>query len=525
MLLIMKNKIQIYNHLLTTLFFCFILQTSLLLANDDSHWLHGIIRVNTTVSAGKKNFEEVVKEAGNADLDYIIFTDQFLVDAEYGFLPFRNVIKIFKERKSIIEYGIKRYLDDINRVDKQYSDITLIPGADIAPYYFWENSPLSADFSCHQFSEQMTLFGPESADFYAQLPVIHNEQSELSWSTLWKLWPLCLVVVGLLILKFRDSDTYSDRQGNAYSYGESRGKAVVGYLMILLGLLWTINNRPFTRPLPFDQYHSYGTLPYQTVIDYVKVYSKQGKCGIFWSAPEAAMEDRIAGVKLITYPYLDDVVNTDGHNGFAGIYGDAYSAQKPGEEWDKMLMEYCAGERNVRPVVIGELDYHGKMRRIDMIQTVVKAKSNRKDEIVKAICNGCSYAYLNDGHWTFAFEELSLQCGHLMAGAGETLSLNSESSPALRIKGSFSLKDSHSIEKGRASNLGKVDCKLTVVSSGKKIYEKNISSLNIDLTIPMDLKVNAKGKGYLRVMLEEKTGMKIFLNPFFYAEKGSEFDM
>ena len=518
----MKNTIQIYDHLLTTLFFCIILQTSLLLADDDSQWLHGIVRVNTTVSAGKKNFEEVVKEAENADLDYIIFTDQFLVDAEYGVLPFRNVIKIFKERKSILEYGVKRYLDDIKKVDRKYPDITVIPGADIAPYYFWENNPLSSDFSCHQFSEQMTVFGAESADFYAKLPVIHNEQSEFSWGSLWKVWPLSFVFLGVLILKFRYADTYSDRQGNVYTYGEGRGKAVVGYSMILLGLLWTINNRPFTRPLPFDQYHSYGTIPYQNVIDYVKGYSQKGTCGIFWSAPEAAMEDSIAGVKLITYPYLDDVVNTDGHNGFAGIYGDAYSAQKTGKEWDKMLMEYCAGTRSVRPVVIGELDYHGKMRRIDMIQTVVKAKNNKTDDIVQAICNGCSYAYLNDGRWEFVFEKISLESDQLMIEPGGILSFNSEHPPTLRIKGSFLLKDSNCTEKESSYNVSKVDCKLTVVSAGKKIYEQNISSLDIDLKIPLDLKPNPQGKGYVRIMIEEKTGLKIFMNPFFYSKNDSQ---
>ena len=232
------------------------------------------------------------------------------------------------------------------------------------------------------------------------------------------------------------------------------------------------------------------------------------------------MKDRIGGVKLITYPYLDDVVNTENHNGLAGIYGDAFTAQEPGNAWDQMLMEYCMGKRKVRPVIIGELDYHGKKRRIDMIQTVVRVKSNTTKEIVKAICSGNSYAYLNVGQYSFSFEKLSLNNHNTTIGPGEILLVNDKFNPVLQIKGVFNIKAG-----GYDENMlpSKIKYKLIVVSSGEKIYEKELSLIHPDLTIPLDLKLNKKGKGYVRVMIEESSGMKIFVNPFFYAKNKTSF--
>ncbi len=77
----------------------------------------------------------------------------------------------------------------------------------------------------------------------------------------------------------------------------------------------------------------------------------------------------------------------------AGLYGDAITAYLPGKIWDRMLLQYCQGTRTVRPVIIGEIDYHMD-RPLDLILTVVHVNQKNKPEILNALKDGKSYAIM-----------------------------------------------------------------------------------------------------------------------------------
>ena len=64
-------------------------------AQNETQWRRGLVRVNTNVSAGLETFDEVALQAENAGLDFVIFSDRFLVVAEYGVFPFRHSLKAF----------------------------------------------------------------------------------------------------------------------------------------------------------------------------------------------------------------------------------------------------------------------------------------------------------------------------------------------------------------------------------------------------------------------------------------------
>lgn len=484
-------------------------------ANDETKWRRGLVRVNTNVSAGLESFQEVAQQADNANLDFIIFSDQFLVIAEYGIPPFRNCLKISKTRPSIVDYGIEKYLAGIKEADAQFPHMVLIPGADIAPHYFWRGRPFSGDFSCGQFSEQLTVFGPSSVDFYKKLPVIHNENFNFSWMSIVKLLPLLMVIWGVLLFLFKgrgiDDNGYCDSLAISHTNKIKNIRILFSIFLIILGVIWTIHNRPFSTQLPFDQYADFDQLPYQHVIDYIRKNSESENCGVFWSAPEATMNDRIFGVKLFTQPYLEDILATKGHNGFAGIYGDTATAHKPGKAWDQLLIEYCQGKRNFKPVILGEIDYHGKGRKLDLIQTVVFADKLDSEHIIKAICNGNSYAYANTRENKILIQNISVNQNDTSASLGETLNLTGKSAPVLNIKGKII---------SMAKNKAKID--INVVSNGKSIYSKKFDASEFDLNIPIpELSDKPGDKSYIRLMLRTDNAGHLFTNPIFLKKEKS----
>jgi hypothetical protein len=488
-----------------TLLLLFIILISLVNhADEKKNWRCGIIRVNTKVSAGQESFDEVARKARRKNLDFVVFTDQFVVKAEYGIPPFRNIIKVSKKRPGVTSFGIEQYLDAIKSTDEKYSDIILIPGVDVAPHYYWEGYPFVSNFACRQYSEQLTIIGPQSPEFYADIPVIHNEKSEISLFSILKLLPLLLVLAGSGIIINRKNRAYRDAQGNTYTPNNSRKEIIASVLLITVGTLWTLNNKPFTNNNNFHQYKSFGILPYQKLIDYVDQYSSKEQCGVFWSAPEAEMRDKIAGVKLLTTPYMHDVTATDRHNGFAGIYGDVFTAHRPGGEWDKMLLQYCRGSRAKPPVIIGELDYHGKKRRIDMIQTVVNVDQVESSKIVEAIVHGHSYAYSQPLSKQIKIGTILVSCGPEKGSLGEVIKRGKNADAELEVSGSI-------------TGLGSItNISLSVVVNGQLLSIQRQYGNKFDFKVPIKAELlKNQRKNYIRMMIRTNNAGQIFTNPIY----------
>jgi hypothetical protein len=351
----------------------------------EKQWLHGAIRINSNISAGNRSMAQIAEEATAAELDFIVFTDQLVARAEYGLWPLRHVVRYAREQPSIVTFGIERYLEQVRETAARNPDLVIIAGADVAPIYTWSGMPFTENFTVHQWSEQMTVFGPDAAPFYRNLPALGNETHGFFMpGTLLKLLPLLLLMPGIDMYR-RSCNSYADAQGNRIRICDWP-RMLAGIVMVVGSVLWTFQLRPFTRSVGFDQYGNYGTKPYTQVIDYA--HNNDALC--FWSGPEQRMEQVKSGVHFLTVPQLDDIRFTFRHNGLAGIYPDNSTAYRPGKLWDYMLLEYADGRRKVRPVTVGEVDYHG-LWRVDGIQTIVHAEPNH-DAVLQAIADGRSYA-------------------------------------------------------------------------------------------------------------------------------------
>ncbi|HRR05851.1 MAG TPA: hypothetical protein P5105_01075 [Victivallales bacterium] len=500
------NSFFVFLCLFANLFFFSSLSASNNETNNEKVLYRGIFRVNTNISAGEKSIDEIISKAKDSKIDFIVLSDQFLVKCIYGIFPFRNIFYISKERNSISKYGIKNYIDVIEKSSSSCKRPVIIRGVDIAPHYFWELK--GGKIFCRQYSQQLTIFGEIDENFLYNLPVIHNSKTNFSiFNNIKRLLPLLLIPFAILLMRKRI--WYEDNQGNKY-YKPTKIRRIFAFAIFAISILWTLNNRPFIDDFPYDQYKDYGEKPYQELINYVKNAGK-GKIGIAWSAPEAKSINKIAdfpSVYLITEKYPHVLLNTDNYDGFAAIYGDARTVHLPGKEWDNALLSYCKGKRKKVPFAFGELDYHKDLKEIpfDYIKTFIfldKNKELNKENIINALLNGNSYASRR-GESEIIMEEFSISNEKEKAYSGEIIELNSEN---------LKLYISGFIE-GKINNLNdKIQC--IVIINGEKKYDKIIESgKNIEISFCIGKNEFTENLNYLRVILNS-IDSEIISNPIF----------
>ncbi len=474
-------------------------------APPPSEWHRGIFRVNTTVSAGDEDIEKVAQKASKAGLAFIVFSDQYLVRAQYGLPPFRNLLSITKERGSILSFGVRNYLEAIETAQERHPGIVLLPGADVAPYYYWTGNYLLGTLATNQFSEQLTVFGDLGPDFYRDIPVIHNERTSFGLRGLLGLWPLLITCIGLSLLLKKNEPYYADAQGNAY-YG--RGailRRAGGALLAAVGLAWTADNRPFTQDLGVSPHGVKTHLPFQQTIDYVKATSG-GKAGAIWSAPEATMKDKIDRVRLYTRPYLGDVEATSGHNGLAGIYADVSHAHEPGGSWDKMLLEYCAGTRADRPVIVGEADYHGRTP-VDFIQTVVHAPGRLdRASLTDALVKGRSYGVATHERLRLNLLDVRISDTNGQAASlGETLTATPGAPLEFAVSGGL-----EAVGQGK-----RYPSSVILVLDGKELKRHSIDATKFELIERIEVDKGWRGLHYIRFYILTEGAGWLLSNPLF----------
>ncbi len=110
--------------------------------------VRGVIHLDSTVSGGEYDPEELVVFLRENDLEIAIFTDQATTSVEYGIFPARWIMgwftgwmaaKALGRTGSLQTYGARRYLNEIDEIDAKYPDIIVIPGVESFPFFYWEH--------------------------------------------------------------------------------------------------------------------------------------------------------------------------------------------------------------------------------------------------------------------------------------------------------------------------------------------------------------------------------------------------
>ncbi len=368
----------------------------------------GVIHVHSTFSSGSDTIKQLVARAKADGLGCLILTDHDRVVMEYGIFPFRNLLKIRKQRRSVLSIGIEKYLNTISDIDHRQSDVLVIPGVQCSPFYYWTGNPLTGTLTAHDFRKELLLIGMKKPSDYKQIPTMYNG---FSLRYTWVLLPRFLFFFAVFVLSL-----LLMRQPGWFRRA--------GLVMAVVSFLLMINDLPF-QSSRFDPYHGdQGIAPYQDVINYV---DQRGGMA-FWAHPESnyASKARALGPILLRTPHypeaLEKAVN---YTGFEAIYGDTVTITKPERMWDQVLLEYCAGFRKQPVWGLAGADFHGESAgvRLDTYQTVFLVHKKSVDGILAALHHGRCYAVLKKGGARLSLDRFDARNDKTGATAimGETL--------------------------------------------------------------------------------------------------------
>jgi hypothetical protein len=386
-------------------------------ALDDRQQLLATVHVHSTASTGELTIEALAERAEQLGLDVLILTDNFSLRYEYGLWPLPGLLKHRVSFPSVLEYGIERYLDEIAAAQSRHSKLIILPGVEVAPYYYWTGSLLGRTLTMHNAQRNLLVLGLTKPDDYRSLPVSGNPGSyKFDWRGAVNGAPMLLVLPAVWLWRpFRRS-------------GEQRSSRRTGAsILIVLAVVLVANAWPLSQPA-FSSYDDrLGYRPYQALIDDVR--DKGGL--VFWSMTEARdFHEYVAGplgtVTIKTEPHPESLLMTTGYTGFGGLYQDGRTIVKPGDLWDRLL-QLPTNEQRPVPVLIGELAFHGLSdagKDLNRLMTVLSVKERTVAGVLGALRSGHAYA-VGDGdhHVQLRLDEFRVLCqgGTKSASVGDRL--------------------------------------------------------------------------------------------------------
>jgi hypothetical protein len=335
-----------------------------------------LMDLRTTFSDGEYDPETLVQMAVRKGFSIIFLNDHDRMVMEYGLPPFRNIVKKTEELNSINKSGAVRYLRTIAGLRKMYPNVILIPGTESTPFYYWTGSPFTGSLTANDHERRILTMGLEKPEDYETLPILHNGLSGSHFRA-------AMPALAAFALCFLLAVSFLFKNGWWRISG-----AVLAVLSVGLFL-----NTFFARPSPFDAYHGkQGAAPYQLFID--AVGQKGGLT--FWNYPETQSGVKKLGpIQVKTLPYPGMLLETNNYTGFSAIYGDTITITEPGNVWDVVLAEYCAGYRERPPWGIATADFHkegASGQKLGDFQTVLWLREKSPQSVLTALRNGRMYA-------------------------------------------------------------------------------------------------------------------------------------
>ena len=476
------------------------------IASEPYQQVRGVIHLDTTVSGGEYDPEKMVEFLEEHGLEVAIFTDHITVRVEYGIFPAREITgwisgqviaNMLDRTGSVTNYGPENYLKILDELDQKYEDITVIPGVEAIPFYYWDGSPFLGSMTMYNGYRHVLAFGMTQPGDYADLPTVgEGFLRHYNGETLLSLWPLVLVFFSIKCFQ----KARSSRRYRSYRFP--------AILFLGVGILFLIHNFPYKFG-KYDQYHGDQELaPYQDFIDYV--VDRNGL--VFWAHPEVSSDisyGEIGPVKVrgVTQAYYQDLLYLHNYTGFAAFYAGMQYMIPPGGIWDQVLEQYCKGYRQKPVWAIAEGDIEGEEFSPKLSQTVFLVRERSREEILQSLREGRIYGVCGPLADNLSLTNYSLSSdGGATAGTGETL--ESETGK-LTFKAVLACKDS---KLGNTLNV-------ELIRDGEAIGKYKEKGL---VKITHTEKIAADGRThYYRLDARAPKQSRLLTNPIFVRSTGS----
>lgn len=396
--------------------------------------LRAAIHVHSTMSTGSLSLESLARRAEQQGLDVLILSENYALRYEYGFYPFEGVLKYRVTFPAVMEYGVHRFLEEVHAVQQRHPQLIIIPGVEIAPYYYWTGSLLRGDLTMHNAQRNLLVLGLDRREDYTQLPSQGNPDSYVwTWQSLTNAVPLLVLIP---IVTMWNPYLFSRR---GMPRAESRSRHVAAAILGLLCLGLSINAWPMKMP-PYGSHESkVGYGPYQDLIDRA---IERGAL-VFWSMTEARDFSRhsfgpLGTVTVKTEPHPEALVLTHGYTGFGGLYQDARRVITPGGVWDQLLQSRVPTKPGGFPTMIGEVAFHGTSdpgKDLDQVYTVIHAADRTAAGIMDALRFGRAYAVARgDQNVLLRLDEFRISRNGASARIGEILEGSRNGDLRIRVR-------------------------------------------------------------------------------------------
>src|SRR5262249_2093401 len=157
--------------------------------------LRAAIHVHSTMSTGSLNLESLARRAEQQQLDALILSENFTLRYDYGLHPLEGLLRYHVTFPSVMEYGLQRFLAEVRAVQQRHPNLIIIPGVEVAPYYYWTGSLFRGDLTMHNAQRNLLVIGLERAEDYEDLPSRGNAFSFVwNWRSVLNGLPLLLLV-------------------------------------------------------------------------------------------------------------------------------------------------------------------------------------------------------------------------------------------------------------------------------------------------------------------------------------------
>ncbi len=365
-----------------------------------------LLHAHAGIDHGLDQLVNLQRAAAARDIDAVVITEQLLAQWQWAPPVVRWFWNYRRRIPSIRSYGIGKYLRTVAELDRAVPEVTLIAGTEIAPYYRWTGAPWNRDLSMWDWQRNILALGLPGPDDYARLPVLGLRHDLIgSWRDL--PWLAVLLISGAFFLVFLNRLRFVP--------------AVLCFIPTAL-LIWS--GPP--PPAPFPAYRDETPIaPYQALIDTVRA---RGGFTI-WTQIEATDDHSYPWGRIHTEPHPQVMLESTRYTAFGAIYPATSTVEKPGGVWDRVLLEYLAGERSDPVWGWGELALHypeqlegSNAKRVDGVLSVVLAPDRSQEALLDALREGRGYALLAarpGGH--LRLDRFEVTAGGRPGGMGSTV--------------------------------------------------------------------------------------------------------
>jgi hypothetical protein len=347
-----------------------------------------IIHAHTDVSSGEDSFDELVDVARGYGVEAVFLTDNHWLGFQYGLPRLEQVAWVAKNLPSVVQYGARRYLRDIEKMNKKQDDVLLIPGIEVIPRCYWDGSLLKGDLTHWNMQRNLMILGVDDPAFIDNLPISsgfvkHRDAASIFFSRALVIW----MIVALSLLSWvPKARAYWSRR----SVRTLRGGFIL--VVVLPSALVLLLFNLFQGGRLRDIYgRKLGVDAEQRVLD----AASDKKYFTYWAHPEANDDNKFGPIAIRTDPYPELLHRTRNYTAFGALYEQGNTLYLAGEEWDQILMDYIHDVRGFPVWAIGEMlyRYEGHAgKKMYNVETMIWARKKTQDALIGALKQGRFYS-------------------------------------------------------------------------------------------------------------------------------------